>query len=191
MRILVISQYFFPENFRINDLVFSLSQRGHYVEVLTGKPNYPKGEYFEGYNWKNKSLEKINGLIVNRSNLILRKKGGGIRLFFNYLSFVFFGSLKLLSLKGKFDKILIYAPSPITVGILGIIAAKKYNCKSFLWVHDLWPESVQIAGGVNNKTILGMINFMTKLIYKFSDFVLVQSPKFKLYIKNQGVDEKK
>ena len=50
MRILVISQYFYPENFRINDLVFSLKKRGHCIEVVTGKPNYPTGEYFEGYS---------------------------------------------------------------------------------------------------------------------------------------------
>ena len=62
MRILVISQYFFPENFRINDLVFSLKKRGHYIEVLTGKPNYPKGEYFEGYSWKSPSEEDIQGV---------------------------------------------------------------------------------------------------------------------------------
>ena len=59
MRILVISQYFFPENFRINDLVFSLNKRGHNVEVLTGKPNYPKGDYFTGYSWTKPKFEEI------------------------------------------------------------------------------------------------------------------------------------
>ena len=66
MRILVISQYFFPENFRINDLVFSLNKRGHNVEVLTGKPNYPKGEYFNGYSWTKPKFEKINGIKICR-----------------------------------------------------------------------------------------------------------------------------
>ncbi len=191
MKILVISQYFYPENFRINDLVFSLKERGHQVEVLTGKPNYPKGDYFKGYSWKNPLEEEIQGVKVHRANLILRKKGGGFRLFLNYFSFVFFAFFKIIRLRGNFDKIFIYAPSPITVGILGILAAKKFRCKSYLWVHDLWPESVRVAGGIRNRLVLGILNQMTKLIYRFSDFILVQSPEFKTYIKNQDVTDSK
>ena len=74
MRILVISQYFYPENFRINDLVFSLKERGHQIEVLTGKPNYPKGEYFYGYSWNGPREELIQGIKVHRANLVLRRK---------------------------------------------------------------------------------------------------------------------
>ena len=191
MKILVISQYFYPENFRINDLVFSLKKRGHQIEILTGKPNYPKGDYFKGYSWDGPKQEEIEGIKVQRANLILRKKGGGIRLFLNYFSFVFFGLFKILNFKGDFEKVFIYAPSPITVGILGIIAAKKFNCKSYLWVHDLWPESVRVAGGIKSGFALGLVNQMTKLIYRFTDLLLVQSPEFKNYILNQGVRESK
>lgn len=191
MRILVITQYFTPENLRINDVVFSLSKRGHFVQVLTGKPNYPKGDYFEGYSWKGPTEEVIKGVKTYRSNLILRKRGGGIRLFLNYFSFVLFGFFKIFKINGDFDKVFIYAPSPITVGILGIFAAKKFRCKSYLWVHDLWPESVRVAGGISNKVVLGLINIMTKLIYKYTDKILVQSPKFIDYIKNQNIKENK
>ena len=191
MKILVITQYFYPENLRINDIVFSLQKRGHLVEVLTGKPNYPSGEYFKWYSWKGPNEEYLNKVKINRANLLLRKKGKGIDLLFNYLSFVIFGTLKILNLKKRFDKIFIYAPSPITVGILGVIAAKKFKCKSNLWVHDLWPESVKIAGGINNKLILGLIDIMTRLIYRFSDQILVQSPFFNFYLQKQKVDLKK
>jgi glycosyltransferase involved in cell wall biosynthesis len=191
LKILIISQYFYPENLRINDLVFSLKKRGHQIEVLTGKPNYPKGDYFKGYSWDGPKQEEIEGIKVHRANLILRKKGGGLRLFLNYFSFVFFGLFKILKLKGDFEKVFIYAPSPITVGILGIVAAKKFKCKSYLWVHDLWPESVRVAGGIKSGFILGLVNQMTKLIYRFTDLLLVQSPEFKNYILNQGVAESK
>jgi len=191
LRALFITQYFYPENFRINDLVFSLQKRGHEIEVLTGKPNYPKGDYFKGYSWDGPEEEEIEGIKVHRANLILRKKGGGLRLFLNYFSFVFFGLFKILKLKGDFEKVFIYAPSPITVGILGIVAAKKFKCKSYLWVHDLWPESVRVAGGIKSGFVLGLVNQMTKLIYKFTDLLLVQSPEFKNYILNQGVAESK
>ena len=191
MKILIITQYFYPENFRINDLVFSLKKRGYDIDVLTGKPNYPKGEYFEGYSWKGPKEEKINNINVFRSNLFVRKSGGVIRLFLNYLSFLFFGIFKVFSINKKYDKIFVYAPSPITVGFLGYFAAKRFRCKSYLWVHDLWPESVKVAGGVNNKFILYLINLMTKLIYRLNDVILVQSPYFKKYLTRQGVNSKK
>ena len=191
MKILIISQYFHPENLRINDLVFSLKRRGHDIEVLTGKPNYPKGDYFKGYSWDGPKDEEIEGVKVHRANLILRKKGGGVRLFLNYFSFVFFAFFKIFQLKENFDKVFIYAPSPITVGILGVVAARRFRCKSHLWVHDLWPESVRVAGGIKSGIVLGLVNKMTKLIYRYTDVILVQSPEFIPYIKKQNVADNK
>jgi len=191
LRILIISQYFYPENFRINDLCSGLQENGHDITVLTGKPNYPNGKFYKGYNFFNKKKETINGIKVYRSSLIPRGSGTGFRLFINYISFVLFGFFKLFFIKGKFDKIFVYAPSPITVGYLGIFASFLYRAKAFLWVHDLWPESVKDAGGINNKIILGLIDIMTRTIYYFYDSILVQSPDFKKYLTDQGVNEKK
>lgn len=191
MKVLVVSQYFYPENFRINDLCYGLKDLGHEVEVLTGKPNYPKGNFYKGYSWNTKKAEIINGIKVYRSNLISRGNSGGFRLFLNYISFVFFGSIKLFFIKQKFDKIFVYAPSPITVGFIGILASFIFRAKPFLWVHDLWPESLKDAGGIKNKIILGLVNLMTKSIYFFYDTILVQSPRFKDYMIEQGVNKNK
>ena len=191
MRILVISQYFFPENFRINDLCLGLQSKGHKVTVLTGKPNYPNGEFYDGYSFFNKRKESFNGIEVYRSSLIPRGSASGFRLFMNYISFVILATLRIFSIRGKFDKVFVYAPSPITVGFIGIFASFYYRAKPFLWVHDLWPESVKDAGGVNNRIILSLINFMTKSIYYCYDNILVQSPDFKEYLIDQGVKPKK
>ena len=118
MKILIITQYFYPENLRINDLSFSLQKRGHDISVLTAKPNYPKGKIYSGYSFFNKGFETINKIQVYRSNIIPRGSGSGFRLFLNYISFVILGFIKLLSIKEKYDTILVYAPSPITVGFL-------------------------------------------------------------------------
>ena len=95
MRILVISQYFYPENFRINDLCIGLKELGHSVSVLTAKPNYPKGSFNEGYDFFNKPIDDYKGIKVYRSPIIPRGNGSGVRLFINYTSFVFFGILRL------------------------------------------------------------------------------------------------
>ena len=191
MKILVISQYFYPENLRINDLCFGLKDQGCTVEVLTGKPNYPNGKFFKGYSFFNNSMENYKGIKIHRSPLIPRGNCSGTRLFINYISFVIFGSIKLLFIKGKFDKIFVYAPSTITVGYVGIAASMFFRAKPYLWVHDLWPESVKDAGGITNNFLLYLVNLMTKSIYYFYDNILVQSPKFKDYLLNQGVKESK
>lgn len=191
MRILIISQYFFPENFRINDLCIGLKSRGHDISVLTAKPNYPEGKFYKKYSFWKKNTEIYEGIKVYRTPIFPRGSGTGIRLFLNYISFVFFGSLRLIFIRNKFDKIFVYAPSPITVGYIGIIASIIYRAKPFLWVHDLWPESVKDAGGINNKFVLGLIDLMTKSIYYFYKDILVQSPRFKEYLVNQGINTKK
>ena len=168
-----------------------LIERGYHVTVLTGKPNYPSGKYFEGYSWSKLNFETWNGISIYRSNHILRGNGNGIMLFLNYFSFVLFSIFRFFSIKSKFDKIFIFAPSPITVAIPGILASKIYNAKSILWVHDLWPESIKIAGGVNNKLVIKVIDIMTRWIYKKVDKILVQSEAFKIYINKQVSDKKK
>jgi glycosyltransferase involved in cell wall biosynthesis len=168
-----------------------LKERGHEVVVLTGKPNYPNGKYFKGYGWFKKYNVNWNGIYIYRSNLILRGHGNGFRLILNYISFAFFASLKVFSIKGKFDKIFIYAPSPITVGIPGVFAKIKFKAKTFLWVHDLWPESIKIAGGIEKKFVLNLVDKMTRLIYSNMDKLLIQSKGFISYLENQDVNSNK
>jgi glycosyltransferase involved in cell wall biosynthesis len=191
MRILIITQYFWPESFRINDLAIALKERGHEVTVFTGKPNYPKGKFSDGYTFFNKRIECWNDIKIIRSPIIPRGKGKGLQLFINYISFAFFASIRMLFISNKFDKIFVYEPSPITVGIPGIVAKYKFKAPVYFWVQDLWPESISAAGGVKNKTVLSILNWLTKYIYKHSQKVLVQSKAFIPYILNQEVEESK
>lgn len=191
MKVLLISQYFYPENFKINDLIFSLKKRGHQITVLTGKPNYSKTHFFNGYGWKGDDFEIINEIPVYRANLFSRRNGGALRLFLNYFSFAILASLKLRKIKGSFDAIFVYEPSPITVGIPAVFAKKKFNAPIYFWAQDLWPESLVAAGGVNNKFILGFFNSLTKWIYNHSKKVLIQSNGFREYILNQGIPNDK
>ena len=191
MKILIISQYFYPENFKINDIAISLVQKGHEVEVLTGTPNYPFGDFYNGFKFWSNNDGFYEGIKIHRAKLIPRKKGGKIMLSLNYLSFVFFGFFKLITINSDFDRILTFAPSPITVGILGSLASVKYNAKTLLWVQDLWPESVKVAGGVKNTLILNLLDLLTRKIYHFTDLILIQSEFFKNYIANQNVDHDK
>ena len=190
MRILIITQYFWPENFKINDLALGLKEKGHDVAILTAIPNYPKGRFFKDYSfWKNND-EEWNGIKIYRSKIFSRSNGP-LRLMLNYISFVFFCSIKVFSIRETFDKIFVYEPSPVTVGLPAIVAAKKMKIPFFFWVQDLWPESLAAAGGIKNKYVLAFFNSITKVIYKKAKFVLVQSRGFIDYIEKQGDFSKK
>jgi glycosyltransferase involved in cell wall biosynthesis len=190
MRILVVSQYFWPENFKINDLCVGLKERGHTVTVLTGIPNYPKGKFYDNYSfWKNND-EEWNGIKIYRSKLFSRGNSG-LRLMLNYGSFVLFGALKSFFIKEKFDKIFVFEPSPVTVGLPAMVAAKKMKIPYYFWVQDLWPESLSAAGGINNKAVLSFFDKITRAIYRSAEKVLVQSEGFVDYIVKQGIPEEK
>lgn len=185
MKILIVTQYFWPENFKINDIALGLRDKGHEVAVLTGLPNYPAGDFFEGYSVKSGD-EVWEGIKIFRSKIFPRGKGA-IRLFINYISFAFYGWLKIAKIKGEFDTILVYEPSPITVGIPALRASKKFKAPFYFWVQDLWPESLTAAGGIKNPVILFFFDRITRFIYKKAQRILIQSNGFRKYIENQGV----
>lgn len=181
MRILVLSQYFWPENFIINDIVRTLDEQGHSVVVATGKPNYPDGNIFDGYRAAGTQRECFEGRVdVVRVPLWPRGKGGARNLILNYFSFVFSGLLMLpWMLRGQqFDAILVFAPSPITQAVPAIVLKWLKRARLALWVQDLWPESLSATGFVRNRHALKAVGWMVKAIYRCCDMLLVQSRAF-------------
>lgn len=191
MRILIVTQYFWPENFKINDIAQALIERGHQISVLTGKPNYPSGKFYRNYSFYNKRFETWNGIRIYRSFMIPRGNGKGPLVLLNYISFAIFASIRTLFIKDEFDRIFVFEPSPITVGIPGIVSKLKFRSPIYFWVQDLWPESLTAAGGVKNKFILYFFNWLTKFIYSHSYKILVQSKAFIPFVLNQNVSNDK
>lgn len=193
MKILIVTQYYFPESFKSNDLSFELQKRGHEVTVLTGLPNYPEGKMYDGYGVFKNRKQEINGVKVIRSLLLLRGKGGGIRLFLNYFSFAFFASIKafFLNFGNKYDAVIVHEPSPITQFYPALLLKKLQNAPVYFWVMDLWPESLEIAGGVKNKFILNFFKKMVITFYKNSEKILITSKGFKNSIVEKGDFENK
>lgn len=186
MHILIVTQYFWPENFRINDLALGLLERGHQVTVLTGSPNYPDGSFFEGYGLFNKQQD-YHGVKVLRVPLIPRGKGGGLRLALNYISFALTASSAgPLLCRGKIDQIFVFEPSPITVGIPALILKKFKSAPVLFWVQDLWPESLSATGAVKSEKVLSLVSRLVKFIYQRCDRILIQAKTFSDSIQQQG-----
>lgn len=187
-RVLICTNHFYPETFRCNDVAFELVRRGYDVTVLTAIPDYPGGKFFEGYGFFRKRKETVNGVKVIRAFIIPRGNGGVVRLFLNYLSY-FISSLLVslrLGLFGNFDRVIIHETSPVMIGVPAVVVKKLQKAPLYFWVLDLWPESLQAAGGVNNPWVLGFFRRMTTWIYRHSDKILMSSKGFESSILEKG-----
>ena len=179
MRILVVSQYFWPENFRVNDLVAEFCGRGHEVTVLTGRPNYPSGEVFPEFRSNPGAFAKFGAANVVRVPMTPRRKGR-LKLMLNYASFALgatvFGAWRL---RGQaFDVIFVFEPSPITVGLPAAFLRYLKRAPLALWVLDLWPETLEAIGVVRSRPILKAVGHLVSFIYNHCDLILAQSKSF-------------
>lgn len=188
--ILVVSQYFYPENFRINDICEEWIKRGYKVTVVTGIPNYPKGKFFKGYGLFKKRREIINGINVIRIPIIPRGKRS-FTLALNYLSFVISGWFWKTFTRVRADLVFNFEVSPMTQALPAVWYAKRRKIPCFIYVTDLWPENVEIVSGIKNKKILNLIGKMVDYIYKRCERIFTSSESFINAINERGVDYEK
>ncbi|MFJ4391945.1 glycosyltransferase family 4 protein [Pseudomonas soli] len=179
LKVLIVTQYFWPENMRINDLVRDLTSKGHEVTVLTGRPNYPEGRVFERYREAPEAFRCYEGAEVVRVPLIARGKRS-VTLMLNYLSFFVcasvLGAFKLR--KRRFDAVFVYAVSPIMAAIPAVVIGRLKRAPVFVWVLDLWPETLRAVGVVKHPRLLALVGKMVSWIYDRTDYLLLQSHGF-------------
>lgn len=175
--ILVVSQYFYPEQFRINDMCREWVKKGYRITVLTGIPNYPQGKFYKGYGWFKRRHEVVDGMEIIRIPLLARGHSA-VGLIFNYFSFVISGWFWKIFTHLKADRVFIFEVSPMTQALVGIWYAKRRKIPCDLYVQDLWPENVEIITGVHNRVVLGLIGRMVDYIYKRCTVIFAASPSF-------------
>ena len=188
--ILVITQYFYPEPFRINDMCIEWVKRGYKVTVLTGIPNYPQGEFYDGYSTKEKRSENWNGVDIIRIPLIARGHSS-LKLFLNYISFVVSGFFWKLRTKVKADYVFTFEVSPMTQALIGVWYTKKHKVPNYLYVQDLWPENVEIVTGITSPVVIKPISSMVNYIYKNCTDIFATSPSFVKEIQKRVKDKEK
>ena len=179
MRLLIVSQYFWPENFRINDLASEFVRKGHSVTILTGIPNYPEGKVFQDFRLSPQRFDVYEGANIVRVPIIPRGTRN-ITLALNYLSYALSATtIGAWKLRGKsFDVIFVFQLSPVTVGIPGALFRWLKRAPMVMWVLDLWPESLVSVGAIKSKWILRFVRFLVNAIYKKCDLILAQSRSF-------------
>ena len=192
MKILVVTQYFWPEEFRINDICKGLKEAGHDVEVLTGLTNYPEGKIYKGYSWFKKGVKEYNGIKIMRVPMIPREKNSSMMLALNYVSFMVNASLKALTLIGKkYDRVFVFQVSPITSAIPAIILSKLKKIPSYIYIQDLWPETFYSIINIKNKKIRSKMKNICNKIYNSFDKLLIASKGYEDILLKEGFKKEK
>ncbi len=186
--LLVISQYFYPESFRINDMCCEWVKRGYEVTVVTGIPNYPQGKFYKGYRGFKKRKECWNGVNIIRIPLFARGKTA-VGLVLNYVSFAISGFFWQCFTKLRADLVFTFEVSPMTQALIGAWYAKRYRVPHFLYVQDLWPENVEYVTGIHNRGLIGAIDKMVDWIYRRSDKIFATSQSFVKEIQKRIPDD--
>lgn len=190
VHILVVSQYFYPEQFRINDICTEWVKRGYKVTVLTGIPNYPQGKFYDGYGIFKKRSEVWNGIEIIRIPLIPRGHNS-LGLCMNYLSFVVSGFFWKCFTQIKADIVFNYETSPMTQALVGAWFAKRRKIPFYLYVTDLWPDNVEIITGIHNKLLMSSLNSMVNYIYRKCTKIFTSSKSFISKMTERGVSSQK
>lgn len=192
MKILVITQYFWPEEFRINDICKGLKEAGHEVEILTGLPNYPTGKIFEGFSYVKRGTKEYEGMKVRRVGIIPRGKNNSIMLTLNYLSFMISASIRVIPLMfKKYDRIFVFQVSPITTAVPAIFLSKIKKIPSYIYIQDLWPETFYSIVNISNKKIRKAMKKISNKIYNTFDKLLIASKGYEEILIDGGIDKGK
>jgi glycosyltransferase involved in cell wall biosynthesis len=192
LRILIVSQYFWPENFRVNELALELSNRGHQITVLTGVPNYPSGTVFSAYEQDPSAFLHYREVSIVRVPVVPRGQSR-LKLLLNYLSFIISGAvIGSWKLRGvKIDVIFVFLVSPITASLPALLIGRFKKAPVTVWILDLWPDTLAAVGVVRSKFILRCVGRLVSFIYKHSERIFVQSRGFFSNIVEHGGDPEK
>lgn len=176
-RILVISQHYWPENFRITDICKGFVSHGIGVDVLCGLPNYPQGEWFDGYRYNGPRRETHDKIEIFRAGEIRRKGNTNLRIFLNYISFPITALCNLPRLHGrKYDAVLCYNTSPVLMMIPAIVYAKLHRVPLTTYVLDLWPENLYSVLPLKNRFLRWCIQTVSHFLYRRSTRLIAMSP---------------
>lgn len=174
-RILVVTQHFWPENFRINDIVEGFLQDGLEVDVLCGLPNYPKGEWFDGYSAHGPWEEHFGTAQVFRAKEWPRKGNTSVNIFLNYVSWPLYATAALHRLPGGYDAVFCFNTSPVLMCWPAIRYAKKHKIPFTNYVLDLWPENLYSVLPIRNVLLRRIAQGVSDSLYKRADRLIAMS----------------
>lgn len=192
-KLLIITPHFYPENFKINDLTTEFIKKGYELDILTSTPHYPKYSFYKNIKFFKRFKDKFKGCNIFRIPVFPRLSGNSFFISLNYLSFILVGIFfsLFLTLNNKYKKIFIFQVSPITVIFLTIFPKLFHKSKSYIWILDLWPESVASVKNLDKTIIPKILKPISDYLYNKCDFFFISSPAFKENLIKRGISHHK
>lgn len=181
MKILVVCQYYYPEQFYVTDVCEALVRSGHEVTVLTGLPNYPSGIITEEYRHGKRREEWRRGVHIVRCFEIGRKKGA-IGLALNYLSFLLSSAYRARRMNIDADILFCYQLSPALMAYPAVLLKRRHRCPLLLYCLDLWPESMKTLLHSENSPLFRVVKHFCTMLYQACDHIAVPSEAFVEYM---------
>ncbi len=193
LKILVVSQYYYPEPFRITEICECLVKKGHSIDVLTSVPNVPAGKFYDGYGWFKYGEKSHNGVNIERVNVIRRGTESSIRLALNCASFAINSLFHLPKLmKNDYDVIFVFNNSPVSKNLPAKVFSKIKNIPYVIWILDIWPESMYFLLGMkettNDNLFKKISRFVSRFLYKSASTILISSKDFLGKLRNMKLD---
>jgi len=177
-KILLVTEYFWPEEFIINDFATLVASKGYQLTVLTSQPSYPLGRMASGYRNKLFSKEIWGQVEIFRLKTILGYKESIINKILNYLWFASFGSLATLFLPRRYHSVLIYQVGPLTAAIPGILYGKIRNVPVSIWTQDVWPDTVYAYGFKQTRLLSTFLDGFVRLVYRSVNYIFISCTGF-------------
>jgi glycosyltransferase involved in cell wall biosynthesis len=178
-KILIVSEYFYPEEFKINEVALAWKEKGYDVDVLTTVPSYPRSKIYAGYKNKFYQKDRWQDINIYRVKAVTGYKTSLIKKLLKYFSFMFFGSIASLFIGKKYDYVFGFDIGSLTCMAPAVLLKKYYNKKVTLWIQDIWPDSVYAYGFKKTKVLKFFLEAFVKFIYKYTDNFAVSSNGFK------------
>lgn len=167
-KILIVSEVFYPEEFKINELAIEWKNKGYEVDVLTMVPSYPKSELFEGYKNKWYQKELWNDITIYRVKAVVGYKTSLFKKLLKYFAFMFMGSIVSLKIGKKYDYVFGFQTGPLTAMVPAVILKQFYKKPVTLWIQDIWPDSVYAYGFKKTKFLSFCLDKFVKYVYRNS-----------------------
>ncbi len=183
LRILVVTERFFPEDFIINDLAREWAAQGHQVDVLTQAPSYPFDRIFPGYTNGLFRKDHWGGLGIYRLFTVLGYKKHLSFKLLHYLLFAILGSVAALCIGRRYDRIFVYQLGPLTDAIHAVLIRKLLRKDMTIWVQDVWPDSVYAYGFKKSRLLSAFLGALVRATYAACDRIFISCEGFRRQVR--------
>jgi len=177
-KILIVTECFYPEEFKINDIALSWKDRGYDVDVLTLAPTYPLGKVFPGFKNGFFRKDEYQGVNIFRVRAVTGYRDSAIKKILKYINFMTFGSIAAIFIGRKYDYVFGFNMSALTGMLPAVLIGKLYKKSVTFWVQDVWPDSVYAYGFKKTKMLSTVLDIFVRFMYKNIDSIAVSGKGF-------------